>query len=62
MSNDFPIFVQNDAHGVPFCTREKCPSFDGKRCRVTGFQPHSVCEPAVREMARVIREATEQVQ
>lgn len=22
-----------DEHGVPFCTREECPAFDGKRCR-----------------------------
>ena len=39
-----------DEHGVPFCTGEKCPVFDGKRCRATGFEPDQLCEPAVREL------------
>lgn len=34
-----------DEHGVGFCSHELCPQYDGKRCRLTGFQPHGVCEP-----------------
>src|SRR5512138_2025044 len=33
--------------GVPTCTREECPSYDGKRCRMIGHRPESICEPAV---------------
>lgn len=35
--------------GVPVCTEEECPSYDGKRCRVFGFRPDRICEPATRE-------------
>ena len=31
---------------VPNCSDE-CPSHDGKRCRVMGFRPDTICEPAV---------------
>lgn len=41
-----------DKNGVPFCTDEKCPEYDGKRCRLTGFRPDAICEPAVIELAR----------
>ena len=34
-----------DEHSVAFCSHELCPQYDGKRCRLTGFQPHGVCEP-----------------
>ena len=34
-----------DQHGVGVCSRELCPQYEGKRCRLTGFQPHGVCEP-----------------
>lgn len=51
-------------NGVPWCNIE-CPSctgsiyngrpagsaYDGKRCQILGYQPSTVCEPAVRELA-----------
>lgn len=27
------------------CSYDECPSYDGKRCRLTGFRPYG-CEPA----------------
>lgn len=33
--------------GVPHCSYEKCPNYDGKRCRALGFRPQGICEPAV---------------
>lgn len=39
------------ALGVPLCSDANCPSYDGKRCRVTGFRPSRHCEPAVEAMA-----------
>lgn len=47
--------VRDDA--VPTCDQDTpCPSYDGKRCRQTGFRPGDVCEPAVAEMiAKVVR-------
>lgn len=46
-----------DERGVPWCTREDCPAYDGKRCQILGFRPGSLCEPQVAEMARLIRAA-----
>jgi len=46
-----------DERGVPWCTREDCPAFDGKRCELLGFRPGSLCEPQVAEMARQLRAA-----
>lgn len=40
-----------DALGVPLCSDEKCPAYDGKRCRVLGFRPSRVCEPGVQDLA-----------
>jgi hypothetical protein len=37
--------------GIPFCTYDQCPAYDGKRCRLIGFRPGNICEPAVIEMA-----------
>lgn len=36
-------------HEVPWC-RESCPHHDGKRCRLLGARPSTICEPAVQEM------------
>lgn len=36
---------------VPQCSREGCPSYDGKRCELTGFQPRGACEPAIEKLA-----------
>ena len=49
-----------DANGVPFCPSDecKCYQYDGKRCRLTGFRPGSVCEPAVRTMADLLNRRT----
>lgn len=34
-------------HGgrIGYCSESACPSYDGKRCRLTGFRPDRVCEP-----------------
>ncbi len=34
--------------GVPMCSRERCASYDGKRCGETGNEPGEVCVPEVR--------------
>jgi hypothetical protein len=34
--------------GVPLCSFERCPSYDGKRCRETGNEPDRICMPEVR--------------
>lgn len=39
--------------GVPFCS-ESCARHDGKRCRILGFRPDGICEPAVSEMGRML--------
>ncbi len=43
------------ADGVPHCTYDECPLYDGKRCRGTGSRPSGVCEPAVADMASLIK-------
>lgn len=43
--------------GIPICS-ERCPSYDGKRCDITGFRPSRVCEPAVREIIKQKDEAS----
>ncbi len=43
--------------GVPFCSEDECPSYDGKRCEKMGFRPGHICEPAVIEMANALRPA-----
>ncbi len=49
-----PQIIRN----VPHCTTSECPSYDGKRCRQTGFRPDTICEPAVSDMAAVLAEMT----
>jgi hypothetical protein len=39
-----------DDGGVPFCAKEDCPQYDGKRCRILGLRPDVICEPAIREL------------
>jgi hypothetical protein len=46
-----------DERGVPRCTRDKCPAFDGKRCDLMGYRPGPLCEPAVAVMAEDLRHA-----
>jgi hypothetical protein len=36
--------------GIPICQEAECPHFDGKRCRLTGFQPNVVCEVIISHM------------
>lgn len=40
---------------VPFCSMERCPHFDGKRCDLIGRRPDNLCEPAVGVMGRLLR-------
>lgn len=44
-----------DERGVPFCSEDRCPSFDGKRCEELGDRPGRICEPAVVQMAIGLR-------
>ena len=46
-----------DDDGIPRCTEDDCPQYDGKRCMALGFRPQSICEPAVILMAKAIKEA-----
>ncbi len=39
--------------GVPYCSSE-CKSYDGKRCRLLGRRPDSICEPAVEQLLEII--------
>lgn len=39
---------------TPFCD-DKCPHHDGKRCRLLGHQPGTICEPVVEAMGSEIR-------
>ena len=49
-----------DEHGIPRC-HDDCSQHDGKRCRILGFRPDGLCEPAVFEMAQQIKAADELV-
>jgi hypothetical protein len=46
------IAPNTDEHGVPWCTELRCPAYDGKRCYLLGFTPSTICEPAVRVLAK----------
>ena len=46
---------------LPQCPREGCPSYDGKRCDVTGAQPYTLCEPAVQVLVNIMRSRPEGV-
>ena len=47
------LFVFWSGFDVPFHL-DDCPHYDGKRCRLTGFKPEGLCEPAVQAMAVVM--------
>lgn len=51
-----PTFDAEDDLRVPRCS-ESCEQHDGKRCRLLGQRPATICEPAVEEMALVIGKA-----
>ncbi len=36
--------------GVPRCSHDDCPVYDGKRCQLLGCRPGPLCEPGVREL------------
>ena len=40
----------------PTCAYEKCKSYDGKRCRLTGFRPGGTCEPTMAAMGDLIED------
>ena len=42
-----------DDRRVPYCD-EQCPQHDGKRCRLMGVQPSSICEPEVLNLIAAI--------
>lgn len=43
------------AHG-PLCTEDKCQKYDGKRCMLMARRPERVCEPAVIDFMKLLRE------
>lgn len=38
---------------IPLCSND-CPSYDGKRCALTGFSPKQICEPAISEAMSIL--------
>lgn len=46
MSEKDEIQPSWDSANVPYCQHE-CASYDGKRCKLMGFRPDIICEPAV---------------
>ncbi|MGN6107819.1 MAG: hypothetical protein ACTHU0_22115 [Kofleriaceae bacterium] len=48
MTDRKPIDMGGAFAGVPLCSLERCPSYDGKRCGETGNRPGDVCVPEVR--------------
>lgn len=40
---------------IPRCSTDECPSFDGKRCRKLGHRPDGICEPAVVEIGKALK-------
>ena len=47
LADDFPHAPHRDANGLPTCSQDDCPAYDGKRCRLLGFRPDRFCEPAL---------------
>jgi hypothetical protein len=46
MADELPSIEPEVLSGVPFCS-EQCPQHDGKRCRLLGARPGTICEPGV---------------
>lgn len=46
--------------GVPLCD-EDCRHHDGKRCKLQGFRPGTLCEPVVHEMGLLLTKARKMV-
>lgn len=44
--------------GVPICTEDRCPEYDGKRCKMMGFRPCRICEPVVQQLSDDVSAAT----
>jgi len=40
-------------NGVPGCNG-MCPEHDGKRCKLLGYAPETICAPSVQEMAKAL--------
>ena len=53
-----PVF-EPQRPGLPICSYDACPAYDGKRCDLTGFRPYTYCEPALLDMSCALRELTE---
>lgn len=47
-SNEANPYLDDD--GVPYCSTDECPMYDGKRCELLGHRPDGLCEPEVREI------------
>ena len=45
---------------TPLCS-DQCDDHDGKRCRLTGFRPDGICEPAVEAMADELQKLRAQI-
>lgn len=55
--NSAPPVVNWNDQSVPGCSTDDCPHYDGKRCRLLGFRPGSICEPAVAAMAELLEKS-----
>ncbi len=42
---------------VPYCAKEECDQYDGKRCKLMGQRPGNVCVPVVMGMAELLNRA-----
>lgn len=49
-----PEPMWDELHAIPHCSEDDCRHYDGKRCELMGFQPDSICEPAVHRMSEAI--------
>jgi len=50
--SDLKPYPDRSGDGVPYCTYEKCPQYDGKRCDLMGQRPSWICEPAVQDLVK----------
>ena len=50
-----------EADGVPWCSNDECPCYDGKRCYELGLRPGNICEPEVAAMAARLKRQDEQL-
>jgi hypothetical protein len=53
--DDKPDPMWDELHNIPRCSEDDCRHYDGKRCKLMGFEPDGICEPAVHRMSEAIQ-------